>query len=72
MNPTTYLLDPTAPSQIEIPRDPRALNALKGKVVSFIDNAKPKFNLGYTGLTISSVPRPVLARPRWNVSPLPP
>lgn len=44
MNPTTYLLDPTAPSQIEIHRDPRALNALKGKVVGFIDNAKPNFN----------------------------
>jgi hypothetical protein len=36
--------DPTAPGGIEPQRLRRTLDALTGKVVGFIDNAKPNFN----------------------------
>ena len=44
MNRTTCLVDPSAPSQNEAREEHRPLNALAGKVVGFIDNAKPNFN----------------------------
>ena len=47
MSATVTLYDPTAPRVI--PPDivefaPPSLNSLRGKVVGFIDNAKPNFN----------------------------
>lgn len=39
------LYDPTAPRQAEARRDRRKLETLAGKVVGFIDNAKPNFDL---------------------------
>ena len=38
------MYDPTAPTQNEAQRSHRKLDALAGKVVGFIDNAKPNFN----------------------------
>ena len=38
------LYDPTAPRQAEKRQDHRKLEALTGKVVGFIDNAKPNFD----------------------------
>lgn len=38
------ILDPTAPGQ-NPPQQLRSLGDLKGKVVGFIDNAKPNFDL---------------------------
>lgn len=39
------LYDPTAPRQAEARQDRRKLETLAGKVVGFIDNAKPNFDL---------------------------
>ena len=38
------ILDPTAPSQHGAASGPWRLDGLKGKVVGFIDNAKPNFD----------------------------
>lgn len=44
MTATTEILDPTAPS-VDAPHDPAmTLASLRGKVVGFVDNAKPNFN----------------------------
>ena len=39
----TRVLDPTAPPH-HAPRELRTLDALAGKTIGFIDNAKPNFN----------------------------
>lgn len=44
MNQSIGLLDPTAPSQIQMQGERRQLTGLQGMVVGFIDNAKPNFN----------------------------
>ncbi len=41
----TIILDPTAPSGRAPQWSWRALDTLQGKVVGFIDNSKPNFNL---------------------------
>ncbi len=41
----TQVYDPTAPSPEALQNMRRAVNDLSGKVVGFIDNAKPNFNL---------------------------
>lgn len=38
------LYDPTAPRRIEPPQPRRGLPTLAGKIVGFIDNAKPNFD----------------------------
>lgn len=43
MSKSISLLDPSAPSQIQLQAH-RHLNGLQGMVVGFIDNAKPNFN----------------------------
>lgn len=44
MTGTTLLFDPTAYGGNEAQRVRRTLDALTGRVVGFIDNAKPNFN----------------------------
>lgn len=44
MNETTLLIDPTAPRLPEASSGPWQLAGVQGKVVGFIDNAKPNFN----------------------------
>mgnify|MGYP003346681473 CR=1 FL=1 len=41
----TIIIDPVAPSRSEPAGTVHALDTLAGKVVGFIDNAKPNFNL---------------------------
>jgi hypothetical protein len=43
MNETLKVYDPTAPEN-EVQQTRRALESLSGKVVGFIDNAKPNFH----------------------------
>jgi hypothetical protein len=38
------LYDPTAPRRVELRQSRRGLDTLAGKVVGFIDNAKPNFD----------------------------
>lgn len=44
MTGTVILFDPTAPQQQASRAEQRTLAGLTGKVVGFIDNAKPNFN----------------------------
>ena len=44
MNDRTLVYDPTAPTSNEPRGSAPALDGLAGKVVGFIDNAKPNFN----------------------------
>lgn len=44
MTARTVVLDPTAPLPASEGSRPWQLDGLKGKVVGFIDNAKPNFN----------------------------
>ena len=44
MTGTILLYDPTAPRRESTPQVRHALAGLDGKVVGFIDNAKPNFN----------------------------
>ena len=44
MTASTVILDPTAPLPSSEGSRPWQLDGLKGKVVGFIDNAKPNFN----------------------------
>ena len=44
MTATVMLYDPTAPRQERPPQTQHILAGLAGKVVGFIDNAKPNFN----------------------------
>jgi hypothetical protein len=44
MAATLTLYDPTAPGQAAAERIDRTLSGLAGKVVGFIDNAKPNFD----------------------------
>ena len=44
MTGTTFLFDPTAYGGNEAQLQRRTLDALTGRVVGFIDNAKPNFN----------------------------
>jgi len=44
MTTTTVILDPGAPAQHAAAGGGWALEGLQGKVVGFIDNAKPNFN----------------------------
>ena len=44
MPPDTVVLDPSAPSQRASTGPAWVLDRLQGKVVGFIDNAKPNFN----------------------------
>ncbi len=44
MTPQTLILDPTAPLPHAAASQPWKLDGLQGKVVGFIDNAKPNFN----------------------------
>ena len=41
---STLIVDPTAPRQSQPQHSRRTLNSLQGKVVGFIDDAKPNFN----------------------------
>ncbi len=41
---TITLLDPTAPARAQTVAGHHAVGALAGKVIGFIDNAKPNFN----------------------------
>lgn len=41
---STLVFDPVAPCHNEPRQSPRALDQLAGKVIGFIDNAKPNFN----------------------------
>jgi hypothetical protein len=41
---TVTLFDPTAPGQVGDAHINTSVNAIAGKVVGFIDNAKPNFN----------------------------
>ena len=43
MTNTLRVLDPTAPRQTGDPQLGHSLDSLKGKVIGFIDNAKPNF-----------------------------
>ena len=45
MSDTLTVFDPTAPdfADTQLPR--RALDSLRGKVIGFVDNAKPNFNM---------------------------
>ena len=52
MNSTVTILDPVAPAGIaQAERAFRPLATLQGKVVGFIDNSKPNFNLLADDLT---------------------
>ena len=44
MNPNTILVEPTAPSRAQGDAAPSRLDGLQGKVVGFVDNAKPNFD----------------------------
>jgi len=44
MTGSMQIYDPTAPEQGEAKQVRRALDGLRGKVLGFIDNAKPNFN----------------------------
>ena len=44
MNPSTILVEPTAPAPAQAERAPARLDGLQGKVVGFVDNAKPNFD----------------------------
>lgn len=44
MTASVLLYDPTAPRLESAPQARRTLDGLAGKVVGFIDNAKPNFN----------------------------
>ena len=45
MTATVMLYDPTSARRASVqPAAPQALTGLKGKVIGFIDNAKPNFN----------------------------
>ena len=44
MNDYVYILEPTAPAQEQRRARVTGLASLQGKVVGFIDNAKPNFN----------------------------
>lgn len=44
MNATLLIYDPTAPATAQARYSSRTLDRLQGKVVGFIDNAKPNFN----------------------------
>ena len=44
MTGTVFLFDPTAPRREGGPQMGRTLDGLAGKVVGFIDNAKPNFH----------------------------
>ena len=44
MTGSTLIYDPVAPAQSEARQSRQALDRLGGKVVGFIDNAKPNFN----------------------------
>jgi hypothetical protein len=45
MTESTLVYDPVAPAHGEVRQTRQALDGLAGKVVGFIDNAKPNFNL---------------------------
>ena len=44
MTANTILLDPTAPARAEGKGAPARFESLQGKVVGFVDNAKPNFD----------------------------
>jgi hypothetical protein len=44
MSGTVTLFDPTAPGRVDDTQNNFSVNAIAGKVVGFIDNAKPNFN----------------------------
>ena len=44
MNDYVSILEPTAPARQQTRAQARGLENLKGKVVGFVDNAKPNFN----------------------------
>jgi hypothetical protein len=44
MTANTILLDPTAPAQAQGNGAPARFEGLQGKVVGFVDNAKPNFD----------------------------
>ena len=45
MSQTTLVYDPVAPCLAQATSSRRSLAALEGKVIGFLDNAKPNFNL---------------------------
>jgi hypothetical protein len=45
MSGSTLLVDPVAPAATDVDIAPLAVKDLRGKVVGFVDNAKPNFNL---------------------------
>ncbi|MCC6532179.1 MAG: hypothetical protein IT531_06495 [Burkholderiales bacterium] len=62
MTSDTFVLDPTAPSVPEAKGTPWRLDALQGKVVGFIDNAKPNFDHLAAALAAVLVSRHGVAR----------
>ena len=44
MSQTTLVYDPVAPCLVQSTASRRSLDALQGKVIGFLDNAKPNFN----------------------------
>jgi hypothetical protein len=44
MSQTTLVYDPVAPCLVQATSSRRSLDALAGKVIGFLDNAKPNFN----------------------------
>jgi len=45
MSDSMVILDPAAPPRSDAALERRSLDQLAGKVVGFVDNAKPNFNL---------------------------
>lgn len=45
MNPGISLLDPTAPGQATLHAKRPVLNELRGKMIGFVDNSKPNFDV---------------------------
>ncbi len=44
MNPNMVLVEPAAPARAQADSAPSRLGSLQGKVVGFVDNAKPNFD----------------------------
>ena len=76
MAATVLLYDPTAPRSERPQQSDRILTALAGKVVGFIDNAKPNFNYLVDDLGdllmkkhgVKQVLKDPVAQPAWTGS----
>ena len=45
MNPGISLLDPTAPERVALHAQRPVLNGLRGRMIGFVDNSKPNFDV---------------------------